>query len=339
MENKIDILYEALLDQILQEKFKPGDKFPSEYELAERYKVNKSTANKAVERLVANEYLIRTRGRGGTIVSSCRHFIKGVIGYRLLLLSAGTYSAQLLKGAQKAASANGYALQYIECEFPEDEHWQEISKMSLKGILFTASSCPPEGFKIPSINVGRNNHGNYIHADYYHGGQLIADFLYNHGHRNVACISNEKRDSMTVCGFFDRMKELGVEGNSCRFIPIAESNLNCAAVWENLALTPAIKAAFCISDAVAMRMLLYLRNINIIVPRDFSICGFGNIKELNSAYPITTINEFPLELGYAACSSLINIIEGKETQPVQMRMPVEMVNPEATVGYLNKVIY
>ena len=336
MKNKVDILYETLLEQILEGKFKPGDKFLSEYELADIYGINKSTANKAVARLAANNYLRRTHGRGGTIVSNINPYSKGVIGYKMVLLSGGVYSSQLLKGAQMAASANGYSLQYMEYEFPEDEHWRKIENMQLKGVLFTASSFPPDDFKIPHINVGPTPKGNYLFSDSYHGGELAAEHLYSRGHRKVVCVSNEKRDSLTVSGFLDRMKALGIHGKDCRFLPIADDNMNCAAVWENIKHHSGATAAFCISDMVAMRMMLYLRTIDVIVPRDFSICGFGFMRQLNKVYPMTTINQFPLDMGYTACSKLIRLIEGKETGPIQIKTPVELVNPDITVSYLNQ---
>ena len=101
MKNKVDVLYETLLEHILQGKYKQGDKFPSEYELADMYGINKSTANKAVARLVENKYLFRTHGRGGTVVADSTNHFKGMIGYKLLLLSGGAYSSQLLKGADR----------------------------------------------------------------------------------------------------------------------------------------------------------------------------------------------------------------------------------------------
>ena len=131
------------------------------------------------------------------------------------------------------------------------------------------------------------------------------------------------------------MRELGVYGNDCRFLPIADVNMNCAAVWENVRHTAGVTAAFCISDMVAIRMLLYLRTINVLVPRDFSICGFGFMRMLNMVYPMTTINQFPLDMGYTACSRLIRVIEGKESPPIQIKTPVELMNPDATVAYLN----
>lgn len=334
MKNKVEALYETLLEQIIQGKYKAGEKFPSEYELADMYGINKSTANKAVGMLVANHYLRRTLGRGGTVVARNNCCSKGVIGYKMVLLSGGVYSAQLLKGAQMAASANGYALQYMEYEFPEDEHWKRIGNMPLKGVLFTASSCPPDDFKLPAINVGSTQNGNYLFSDSYRGGQIAAEHLYSRGHRKVVCISNAQRDTMTVRGFFDRMEEFGICGNDCRYLPIADDNMNCAAVWEHVNQESGVTAAFCISDMVAMRMMLYLRTIDVLIPRDFSICGFGYMRSLNMVYPMTSIDQFPLDMGYTACTKLIQLIEGKETGPIQMKTPVELVNPDMTVSYL-----
>lgn len=53
-----------LMEQIQSGLFQPGDRIPSEKELAERYHVSRITAVKALTELALNGYIYRVQGRG-----------------------------------------------------------------------------------------------------------------------------------------------------------------------------------------------------------------------------------------------------------------------------------
>ena len=53
-----------LMEQIQSGFFQPGDRIPSEKELAERYHVSRITAVKALTELALNGYIYRVQGRG-----------------------------------------------------------------------------------------------------------------------------------------------------------------------------------------------------------------------------------------------------------------------------------
>ena len=59
---------EWLLKQIRSGAFPEGKRIPSKYDLAERFQINKMTANSAVEELVVKGYLERRARGGGTVV-------------------------------------------------------------------------------------------------------------------------------------------------------------------------------------------------------------------------------------------------------------------------------
>ncbi len=58
---------QRLRDAILQGRFKPGERLPSERHLAEQFQVNRSTVREAITRLEATE-IVETRHGGGTRV-------------------------------------------------------------------------------------------------------------------------------------------------------------------------------------------------------------------------------------------------------------------------------
>ncbi|EMI5804147.1 GntR family transcriptional regulator [Klebsiella aerogenes] len=68
---KYQVIKTALLDEIKDGTFKPGEKFYSESELKERYSVSSATVIRAIHELVNDGYLIRYQGKG-TFVSKAK---------------------------------------------------------------------------------------------------------------------------------------------------------------------------------------------------------------------------------------------------------------------------
>lgn len=335
--NKSDQLYESMLAMIRSGELKPGDKFPSEYELADKYCVNKTTANKVVARLVSDGYLVRTRGRGGTVVSGMIDRPKGVIGYKMRLLSGQMFSSRLLYGAQLAANANNYAMQYIECDAPEDVQWKKIAARNLSGLLLTCSSAPPDDLNIPYMNIDATS-GNHLYSDDFTGGKLAADALFSRGHRNITIISNLPLTSPRIQGFCSWLDSRGLPEKQIKKIAIPPAGIfNPQALWQEIKkIAPHTTGIFCTSDAIALQLVLNLRELGIECPRDISICGYGNMPIANFLHPMTSIDQFAENMGYAACNKLIEIIEGRNSDPlpIQLLTPVKMINPNATVGYV-----
>ncbi|EHN6806671.1 GntR family transcriptional regulator [Salmonella enterica] len=68
---KYQVIKAALLDEIRNGTFKPGEKFYSESELKERYSVSSATVIRAIHEMVNEGYLIRYQGKG-TFVSKAK---------------------------------------------------------------------------------------------------------------------------------------------------------------------------------------------------------------------------------------------------------------------------
>ncbi|WP_318245855.1 GntR family transcriptional regulator [Bacillus tianshenii] len=83
-------LKEILKENILDQKWKPGDKIPSEHQLVEQYKVSRNTAKKAIEDLVNEGILYRVQGTG-TFVNKPKieHSLSGFYSFSQILREKG----------------------------------------------------------------------------------------------------------------------------------------------------------------------------------------------------------------------------------------------------------
>lgn len=70
-------LYKQIKDSIVQQlvagEWRPGDKLPSEFDLAARYGVSQGTVRKALDELTAQNLLVRRQGRGTFVASHNPH--------------------------------------------------------------------------------------------------------------------------------------------------------------------------------------------------------------------------------------------------------------------------
>ena len=112
MEKHKEILT-VLTEELERGKYRVGERFPSEWGLVNRFKVGRSTINKAVDKLVADGWLERGVRGSGTRVKSVHRLIRGRILY-FGNMAHPTYVAAM-RGLASRAFFRGY---FTSCAEP-----------------------------------------------------------------------------------------------------------------------------------------------------------------------------------------------------------------------------
>ena len=332
-ELKTTKIADFILNQIKLKKIKVGDRILSEYRLASKFNVNKSTANRAVASLVEKGILKRCPGAAGTIVAAQSLYPVGNIGF-LLSIGQTSFCPRLLRGAQNAAYSRKYALQYLEwCPYEDmNAFWSAIASSKLDGLIVQGGPVPDD-LPFPVLNVNeypeQYQNQNWVVSDNYSGGKLIAEHLLKAGHREIAFVSiYSKKKSMLdrAKGFFDVLQEKSIKQLDERFFCLPARSANIGAVIESIYKRfPNITAIAFDQDSVTSRAIKYLEGKGVKIPYDISVTGFGMLQELYNHITITSINEHPFQMAYDATGLLINRIENKRKEPIQETLPVELV--------------
>lgn len=334
--SKEDRIVEYLKGLVRNGTLKPGGKVPSEYELADMFEVSKLTANKAVTRLVGLGWFKRLRGAAGTVLEERIAGRKGMIAYRTTLLSGYSYSVKMFQGAGRAARLRGYLLLYYENDVPEKNLWNELLSAGVDGVIATAAGSEPEGYPLPVIDAGNIYSANHVLSDDYAGSVLMAEYLIRMGHKHpVMLIENEKDlagrprvrgiiDTYTKAGMPEILEHTVLDGGFADFSP---GNIYKAVVKSD----PECSVVICNSDTTALMLIQYLESHGIAVPEKISVTGFGNQLGHQTIRHIATVNQYPEEIGFAACSYLIDIIEGIRTAPVRELSCIDFL-PGNTIG-------
>ena len=259
------------------------------------------------------------------------------------------FQSKVLLGAEGYCTGQDWALQFIS--FRSDLN-APLSSLSLPQIL--TSSNPTGGVilsgthsanilaalserKIPFSLVGNNIVGDWqpeqfdcVFTDDVRGSTEITRYLISQGHRNIWYIGNQRLPWFARCarGYRQAMKEADLEP---RFSEIGSEDreLGYLAVKALLASGERPTALFVGTDQAASGVYQALQESGIRIPDDISVAGFNDtIGEV--LHPgLTSVREFPKELGIHLAEFVIRRILEPNLPPQQLVMPTELIRRES----------
>ena len=190
---------------------------------------------------------------------------------------------------------------------------------------------------IPFSLVGNNIVGDWqpeqydcVFTDDVRGSTEITRYLIAEGHRNIWYIGNRRLPWFARCaqGYLRAMKEAELEP---RFSEISSEDreLGYLAVKALLASGERPTALFVGTDQAASGVYQALQESGIRIPDDISVAGFNDtIGEV--LHPgLTTVREFPKELGGHLAEFTLRRIHEPDLPPQQLVMPTELIRRES----------
>ncbi|PAK52431.1 substrate-binding domain-containing protein [Paenibacillus sp. 7541] len=230
-------MYEKIFDdmkrQILSQDYKPGDRIPSEKELAEAYHVSRITSKKAMELLVAERMIVRKPGRGSFVadpeadlgdaaVSGQHEGSAGVnragqeqagklIGV-VLTDFAGSYGTRLIYGMEDAArELDGFLVLRRTFGVQENEEAtiRKLLQLGVDGLIvfpaqgefFNAEILKLVIERFPLVLIDREIKGvaaASISTDNTKAASVAAEHLFDLGHTHIALLSPPPVDTSAV---------------------------------------------------------------------------------------------------------------------------------------------
>jgi LacI family transcriptional regulator len=100
-----------------------------------------------------------------------------------------------------------------------------------------------------------------------------------------------------------------------------------------LSLADRPTAIFAANDLSAMGTMDVARGMGLDVPGDLSVVGFDDIPEsTRTTPPLTTVHQPIQEMGAAAITMLIALLDGGEVEQTHIRLPVSLVRRGSTAA-------
>ena len=191
--------------------------------------------------------------------------------------------------------------------------------------------------RIPFSLMGNNIVGDWqpeqydcVFTDDIRGSTEITRYLITQGHRSIWYIGNQRLPWFARCaqGYRQAMKEADLEP---RFSEIGSEDreLGYLAVKALLTAGERPTALFVGTDQAASGVYQALQESGIRIPDDISVAGFNDtIGEV--LHPgLTTVREFPKEVGVHLAEFTLRRIQEPDLAPQQIVMPTELIRRES----------
>lgn len=357
------LLYEKIIhylrDKIDKKELQPGDRLPTEMELAEKFRVSRITSKRALEELREEGLIYRVRGKGSFVAEPKLPEIlsddaSGSMDYSRVIVIVIPFSlsnggvVDIIRGASGIASERGYILdiKYSRNDLEEERKLLlSLYKKGVGGIIFypiadgrnleVMNMLSMEGY--PIVTIDRYFESlpiSCIVSDNKKGEYEATKYLLERGHKNIAFITAAKIEDATSVrnryfGYCMALKEYGVE---TRHEFVRNGDLYENEVGQVLAdmLENGVTAICCVNDYVAVSVLRHLRGLGVEVPRQVSVIGFDNLDFCEMAYvPLTSMAQDLEQIGERAAKFVVECIENGQYEYRREIIPVRLVTRES----------
>ncbi|MFO7814630.1 MAG: GntR family transcriptional regulator [Halanaerobiales bacterium] len=314
---------------------KPGNKLPTENQLAKEYDVSRHTVRKALNILRQEGILYKKQGVGTFYKNNTNKTTKN-IGFISISLHAYIF-ADMLSSVDKILYENGYSIllgNSMDNHEREKEILKEFIKKNVDGLIIEPAKSARNYPNIPLLKRFVNNNIpvtvldskfeeesiNNITVDDEHGGFLATKYLLEMGHQNIAMIY--KGLHKPAIGRFKGYKEALKQNKIPIYNDYVKQYLNSEfeerenfineikkITHELMQTEPKPTAIFCFNDQVTILVKEFLQELGYQVPDDISLVGFDNSKQVNFEN-ITSVAHPKEKVGEKAAKITLERIKG-----------------------------
>jgi len=350
---KTERIQNLLEKSLNQNQLKPGDKIPSEIELAKRLGVHRFTVNKAVSNLVQTGVLYRIQGKG-TFVSEVsqkdgvreKKTIELVMPIAESILGTHTFGGIFL-GIGDSVDDKKYNFTYrSSIEKNPEKELEYISALEVDDIdgliLFPASNYGPDNIdvlsklkekKFPLVLVDRyypEVETSYVVTDDVAGAYEATTHLISLGHCRIACIGKANTSTPVqnrLTGYRKALKEHGIEFNEAlvKFMEMnnyQEVSNYLGLIKRFLELKDRPTAIFAVDAEMCVAMFKAIRKTGLKIPEQIALVGYDDSEVAKHLeIPLTMVNQPFYKIGQRAIEILVEMIEtgSQEIQQVSLK--------------------
>ncbi len=240
-----------------------------------------------------------------------------------------SFYAHILQGIHDAVSRLGYTMIALGSNENLDEEQRALVSLKanrVAGLIIVPSqdlinSLDFDRINVPHITIvrkGRLNTQSYFITDSHQSGVLVAGRFLDCGRTSPGYIGF---DAMVSCNKDRLVGYKKTLEQSCIALP-KEATIHCGSDMQSaydaakqlLKKKRDIDALFVYNDYMAIGVLRALHDLKIKVPDSISVIGHDDIDEASMLVPaLSTVRVPKYSLGYESASSLIHLIEKKDS--------------------------
>jgi len=338
------------LKEFIEESIRVGNnKLPGEMELVASSKLSRDTVRKALAKLEKEGAIVRQKGRGTYITDGFRKDSKtGTIGF-IATSMTNSFNTKIISSITQTLAESNYSLLLesggnsldtesraieIMIEKKVDAIFYLPSQRELKNntILSVLQRAQLEGIpiifidKVPAVSKATFYNGNVIMSDNSGGAMKAVDFLIGKGHKQIALItapsaniSYRERERA-----YENVMELYNLEPLVYNASIGEDN-NIECIVSDILKRGDVTALFGTNDELIFHVGKELMKRGKSLPEDFSAIGFGNLDNPFAPFPLTTVEQYPEEIGKAAVKRLLTLLDTPKNNTEKIIINTELI--------------
>lgn len=345
-------LMEDLKQQIMGGTISPGEKLPSENQLAEQYQVSRQTVRKALSILENAGYIYPVHGRGTFCSELVRH-TKNSRNIAVVTTYLSDYIfPRVIQGIDDVLTENGYSIllkNTRNSRSAEARCLEELLQKDIEGLIIEPSKsqifCKHLGlyqkldeYGIPYVFIqgafDQMKDQPRILMDDRKGGYMVTKYLLELGHRDIIGIfkADDTQGQERHKGYAKALQEYGVLYDpdrviwyytEDRIVHPYEQIKEMARQYRN----HPFDAVVAYNDQTAVQIIRALEEEGIQVPEQVSVTGYDN-SLLAKSSGLTTITHPQEKLGEMAANLLLELIRNGTSYEGETQILIE---PELVV--------
>lgn len=352
-------LLDDLRHKVLTGVFRPNDRLPGEWEIAEELEISRTTIQKAWQGAEEENLIYRIHGKG-TFVSGAQPSNTVRLPVGLVIPDfRSAFAAHLVHGVERVFRRQGYRVQVAGSEYSIAEENRVLQQMHDDGvagyIVWAVQSDNHDRLlselssTVPTVLLDRpvsQLHLPCVSSNNYSGGMQAMNHLIGLGHRKIAFLARPHLHLASVAeryrAYRDALYAIGEMPSEPILIGTDQelSSYDAYLTNDDSSLKPLIDilqhperptAIFAVNDWMALRILRATTSIGLRVPDDISLVGFDNLEvtELLNP-PLTTVAQNTELLGSEAARRLLDLIDGDQMYEVLTLIPTDLIVRKST---------
>jgi len=352
-------LKEEILSWIAGGQFRPGDKLPSENELAERFSLSRQTVRQSIGELVQEGWLVREQGKGTFVgrQTSERRLSSGNRTVGIVTTSISDYIfPSIVRGVESTLKEKGYRLLLSGTDNRKDRERESLEMMLSQSVcaLIVEPTRSAEGNPNFDHYMAIEEHGipllminasypdvdcTSVRVDDAAGGFMAAKHVLELGHRRVAGFfkTDDLQGVSRMKGFIRACREYRLPPEASRVVRYSTENrddLPGPMLREMLMSPEPPTAIVCYNDQLAVSLLDTVRELGLRVPEDLSMIGYDDsFLATATEVKLTTIEHPKSDLGERAANLIIAQLENGVAPPnKEVLYPPKLIIRQSTMA-------
>lgn len=355
MEPKHTLIFETLKQQIEAGQYAPGQRLPSETELARRFGVSRPTASRALRDLQTMGIINRRAGSGSYLKphpTTPAKTLKATFG--LLVPGLGNTEImdpicnEITRFSQSLGSAVLWGDTVVSATTGEDviAMCRQFIDLKVDGVFFAPIETIPERETINKtvcsmlsdasvavvlldrdiLEFPQRSRFDLVGIDNFTACFSLTEHLIAHGNREFRFLARPGYPATTdlrLAGCKEAISRAGL----MRGQPLAwfGDPTDLAFVGEML-LRGSPHAVICSNDQTAAKLIQTLSSMEVRMPHDVRVVGFDDISYATLlTMPLTTIHQPCREIGQAAVRAMQKRLHHPDRVPQQVLLPFTLV--------------